>query len=270
MRRARLKRAELDWETAVEKMPLNQFYNEDFSKQYPSKCVIVSKDEQRRLFGVVSPSYCLVPHTQAISMLTSRLEDKFGEFPAGNLNILSLDYGASIKADFSLKGLVDPITVGNGEGDINHLNLSLFNSYDGRFPLKVTLGAFRLVCSNGMTIFTTWSTISARHFHSATRMEVFDSRLDVLLKNGLKLREVWEEWNNIQIGFDDPLVKAIYEKIPEKYVKRFGLKTRLPVSKWNLYNILTEMATHRVRRDKARLQYDQTISNLFYEKQEVM
>ena len=140
------------------------------------------------------------------------------------------------------------------KGDVICLRLITHNSFNGSAPAAVSVGAVRLVCTNGMTSFCEELTLTSKH-NSHIRPEfalnVLDSALlqwDVLKRNSTSLAR--KQISNTQ-GFN-----AIENIVNRGIVNRFDgnrvlARWQSPSfehdserSMWNLYNAFTEVFTH--------------------------
>ena len=140
------------------------------------------------------------------------------------------------------------ISVNISPDDAVNLQLHLYNSYDTTWPFIILLGAFRLVCANGLVI--------GRKFYSIRRRHVFDLA-EVAMLNDLSasirsFRSQGKEWQQLT---KLPLTQKVYVKVIEsmklgKYaieeIKNEALKSAslseegMPlVTLWFFYNLLT-------------------------------
>lgn len=58
----------------------------------------------------------------------------------------------------------------NLNGDICKPEIVIINSFDAKSSFKVKLGVFRYICSNGLTIGTTWGEFKVRHTGTADQI----------------------------------------------------------------------------------------------------
>jgi len=203
-----------------------------------------------KLFSIVSMDYKLIRHEEAIE----EIEKAIGKTP--NLG------GYEVTTDFYNDGgrmlreyifhdhqkIIQP-------GDLIKPKLQLFNSYDLTWPFIVILGAYRLVCTNGLVVNQKLFHLKKRHvFHIQTLNLV--GEISTALKRFSKQASEWEKWTDV------PLSKRAYGKILETMAlgkngeeeinnridqEAAGFdKENFPiVSLWIFFNILTWYITHR-------------------------
>ena len=249
-----------EWRRPVVRVPLTQAFPQlEEIKEFKSKVCLFNEDRSR-VFDVVSPRYQLVEHGQAYDRIDTALQKFFGK-PV-TANVRSINNGARIRAEFKL-----PIAVINigGAHDVNEITLLMRNSYDRSFVFSATLGAFRLICTNGMKIGETFGEIKARHIGAESQDDshILES-LDLMISNAPKLKRLWEEWFDTKVEL--PEAQALLEpaRFPAKYIDPVLKEDRFPRTKWDLYNDLTNFATHHTRSVSRRMEFDDVIAKLFY------
>lgn len=237
-------------------------------KEFRNKVCLFSSD-RTKVYDVVSPRYQLVEHGAAVDAVTSALRRYFGESADMHMNIRTLNGGARIRGEVKLP--IPPVRL--GKDDVNELTLVLRNSYDRSSPFHACLGAFRLICSNGMKVGTTFGQITARHVGSAQTDLIGDGndtildQLDNIVKRAPMVRQLWEQWQDTPIT-RDLAVQQTAGWLPAMYgdpifeEARWGKKGQRSV--WEFYNDLTYMSTHRTRSMNRRMEFDDRIAALFY------
>lgn len=248
-----------EWQRPIIAVPLAQHLPDLAQvKEFRSKQVLLNHD-RTRLFDVVSDKYRVLPHSEALGTVETALEKYFGKSHKAKAQIRALDGGARVLAEYKLP--IEPIRV--GRDDINELTIVVRNSYDRSWPLDATLGAFRLICSNGMRIGEEFGSLSLKHIGTESTASVL-SHLDSVISRAPKLQDVWEEWASTRVERDD--AAALLEgQFPSKYLDPvLGDRAVYPMTKWQLYNHLTRFATHDTKSLRRRVEFDERISKLFY------
>lgn len=250
-----------DWRRPVVAVPLAQAFPElGTVKEFRSKTCIFNED-RTKLFDVVSDRYSVIDHRSAFEMLEKAMKEMFGEGMSKSV-VRSLNGGARIRAEFS-------IPIPNLEvkrGDLVKVGVQMLNSYDRSSPFIATLYGSRLVCTNGMSVGTSYGSIKAIHSGS-NRESLILNRLEDMIGEIPRLRELWREWLDVRMTYEDA-VELIGERFPNKYVEPILLKELYPMSKWDLYNHLTRFATHDTATINRRMTFDSTISRMFYPRSE--
>ena len=148
--------------------------------------------------------------------------------------------------------LVHPeITIGE-----DRVELVVSNSYNGRTTLKVKLGIFRLVCSNGLIIGDTFFSIEQKHIGGAVQQEL-ENKYEQLVAETNKLKKHIDILKTTKLEDLDPqVVKRALENITTNIVgeKTQAYGTDLPklikptreededTTLWNVLNIVQEKA----------------------------
>jgi len=108
----------------------------------------IYREDMNVAIANVSDTYGLIPHVKALRPILSALDG------------LDFDLKQSYQDHFGKKVLVKAVSrqgwkigkLDNGNDDEVRMTLLLSNSYDRTQALKIMVGGFRLVCSNGMVV----------------------------------------------------------------------------------------------------------------------
>lgn len=248
-----------EWRKPIIAVPLSQHFPElSQVKEFRSKQVLLSHDRSK-LFDVVSSKYRVVQHGQALDTVEQALQEYFGKGADIKGSVRALDGGARVIAEYKLP--IKPINLGGK--DVNEITVSVRNSYDRSWPLDASLGAFRLICSNGMRIGETFGSMTLKHVGTESGSEVL-AHLDTIISRAPRLKEVWTEWADTRVERDEA-VALLDGEFPDKYLDPIiGERARYPMTKWDLYNHLTRFATHDTKSLRRRVEFDEKISRLFY------
>lgn len=245
-----------EWRKPVIAIPLNQAFPElGEVKEFRSKVCLFNSD-RTKIFDVVSDRYQVIDHGQMVDRLSSALEEYF-EKPV-RCDVRSLNSGARVMAKFSLP--IAPIKV--GKNDISEITLQMRNSYDRSWVFSAVLGAFRLVCSNGMTVGEKFGVIKARHVGFDDSESLLEE-LDYLISRAPTLKETWLSWRDTRMTYEGAY-ELLNEQFPARYLDPILIEDRFPRSKWDLYNDLTRFSTHDTKTINRRVEFDDRISRLFY------
>lgn len=227
-------------------------------KEFADRVCIFSSDHQV-LHGVVSSRYKVVDHGQVLIDSLASLERVIGQRP--EIRITSLNSGGRMRASVKLPG-IPKLEV--GVGDLIDVTLDFINSYDGLQRFQTTLGAFRLVCSNGMMIGKRFGGFTARHLPGTTiEAGMLDQRIKALIEQAARLPMLWNMWSDDMVQYDEA-EKLLTPHFSKKYLVTALDETRFPKSKWDLYNEMTFESSHRTKTESRRLEMDQILADLFY------
>ena len=246
-----------EWRKPIISVPLQQAFPQIGEvKEFKNKVCLFNHDRSK-LLDVVSPRYQVIQHSEAFDQINSGLMDYFETLDIKS-TVRSLDGGVRIRAEFKLP--IAPIKL--GRADINEITMVMQNSYDRSLVFSAELGAFRLICSNGMKIGQSFGSIKLRHLYAPDSSTLLED-LDRMIARAPLLKDKWEEWSDTKISFDEAL-DMVGTQFPEKYVGPILIEERFPETKWQFYNDLTRFATHDVGSVRRRMEFDDIISRMFY------
>lgn len=249
-----------EWRKPIIAVPLSQAFPQlGEVKEFRSRKCLFNHD-RTKLFDVVSPKYQVVEHGEAVDRITSSLSAYFGKGKEVTSTVRSIDGGSRVMAEFRLP--MEPIKI--GKNDVNEIRLSMLNSYDRSWAFKATLGAYRQVCSNGAMIGEDFGSLKMKHVGAEDDEGTILSGLDVIIKRAPMLKDVWTEWADTPLEYEDALEMLDGFKFPEKYIGPVLSDDRFPRSKWDFYNDLTRFATHDTKSVRRRVEFDEMISAMFY------
>lgn len=141
-----------------------------------------------------------------------------------------------------------PQTLKVGEDDM-HPEIIMGNSYDGTSQVYMMMGAYRLVCSNGMIIGVTFGKFNNRHSVYNPNVKQLDTVLPDMIRTAITaIENDLPELQNIKLNPSD--VGKIVELFPEQSIENLVqyLLTHKPDTYWDLLNACTWMSTHVLNR----------------------
>jgi len=202
-----------------------------------------------KLFSIVSKGYRIIRHEEAIAQVEQAIAgtQELGQYQA--VTEFSND-GGRMKRTYRFPGIMIEVR----KGDLIHPELHLFNSYDTKWPFVVFLGAFRVVCTNGLVVGEKFLHLRKRHIYELGQIDVGEE-VSTALKRFKHQARQWKGWTERR------LTKRSYEKVIE--VMKLGIKARelieqkiaeqaddfdpdgFPIiSLWDFYNVLAWHTTH--------------------------
>jgi len=153
------------------------------------------------------------------------------------------------------------------EGDTVHLTLVLVNSYDRTEALKLMVGAYRVVCSNGLVVSHpafAETNINIKMVHSLANVKALDisqlgNKVAMLYGAMEKQVEAWKRMKQISINRKAleslkekvllPIIgKRAVEEVAEKALTGKGQDGNLTA--WSLYQGFTEVLTGKTEKSK--------------------
>ena len=141
-----------------------------------------------------------------------------------------------------------PQTIKVGEDDM-HPEIIMGNSYDGTSQVYMMMGAYRLICSNGMIIGVTFGKFNNRHSVYNPNVKQLDTVLPDMIRTAITaIENDLPELQNIKLNPSD--VSKIVELFPEQSIENLVqyLLTNKPDTYWDLLNACTWMSTHVLNR----------------------
>ena len=232
----------------IVEQPVMWGYYKDLHQANKHKAIV--NFDTGKLFSIVSNDYRLIRHEEAIE----QIEKEIYEFPdLGKYEIYTRFYndGGRMRRTYRFYGKGAKIEPND------HIipELHLFNSYDVTWPFTVTLGAFRVICTNGLVVGKKFLHLRKRHVYELEQINVREEVSTALTRFDLQTKQ-WEEWANRQLTEkiykkvikDMKFGKKAMEKIENRiYQEADGFdKNSLPIMNvWMFFNVLTWYITHK-------------------------
>lgn len=217
------------------------------------KLITVDGDETNRfaimrkdtngILGVVSDAYNIIEHKVAFKAADEALK-KLGGFSLKKLELTRT--GSRMYAHFEQD---KEMSVGGGD-DLIRPTLVMTNSLDGYSRFGFMLGAYRLVCKNGLMAGVSLMNINVKHTANVDVNDVAEKGKESLELFGTEVMPIWNRMNNVKLSLNDAVAGMLGRKsvVPEKITQRVkeiaeGLnQTDLTV--WQLFNHYTYHLTH--------------------------
>ena len=233
----------------IEEQPVSWGYYRDLHDADHYKA-IVERDTEK-IFCIATKDYQVIRHEQAID----QVEDAILDTPElGAYRVRTEFYNDKVRMRRTY--IFPDISVEIAKNDTVNPEIQLFNSYDTTWPFIVLLGAFRLVCSNGLVIGKKFLHIKRRHVFDFDQIQLNEQVSRALKRFELQGKE-WKKWRNRQ------LTKATYTNIMT--VMKFGnnatnkIDQRIMqeadsyndydefpiVNLWMFFNVITWYITHK-------------------------
>lgn len=200
---------------------------------------VIYNPETRDIFSIVSDKYKIIPHKQVLDSVFIGLKGQ--EHTIQSLHIK--DNGARFDLHIQLPESY-PITP---DGDVIQAQIIATNSYNGETGLHIDMGAFRLVCLNGMRIGKTAVSVHKRHYHFNYKdvSETFTKQTAYFRK---EIVPFIKECAEVGITAKEGLELIAKFKFSETHKEQMENRWHTQKNKtaWMLYNAITYVATHRV------------------------
>lgn len=213
----------------------------------PKKLAVIRIDTKQPI-GLVSDKYELLKHDQVIKGFREALS----KTKTTEKISLARD-GAQMFATYTMSAMKFEVR----KGDMVSLQLFVKNSYDGSNALQIALGAFRLVCSNGMVIGKRFFSFSQKHIGSKGNVEA--EKLNAIIA------QLSDSFKAV-LPHMQQMARAKLATDPEKLFDQ--KKVRIPSylldiaraeyiadkekTVWSYYNSLTSSITHSIKKESAQ------------------
>lgn len=235
----------------------------------PNHKAIVNPDSGE-VYAIASKQYKIVKHEEILETVMQSVEEN-PEYGVPESKIWLSDNGAKMRATLKFSELEFPIQ----NGDLINPTIDIFNSYDGSWALKVLFGAFRLICSNGLTVGETFMMYKRKHLSEGINKERIKQMLMGSLEKYSFQMELWKSWTDKVTTISDyeevmtalPFSERDKEAIEEEVevssdIRMDDIKTKT-LTYWLFYNILCQYVTHKIGSEIKRANIQNAMKKYF-------
>jgi len=193
--------------------------------------------QQNHLSCIASKNYKIIQHREAFE----KLFDTFSRLGVKVKGRIRND-GDRVAGEFLFESMVS-----DGEDGIK-MGMHIQNSYNLTQSLHAQLYAYRLVCSNGMMLGKAIEDVNLRRIHIgnfdvAREMEIFIKKA---INSNEELKKLVNEAMTDSLEWEATklIVKGLIST--KKYQKRIIelLRDTYNITRWDIYNAITNLATH--------------------------
>jgi hypothetical protein len=203
-----------------------------------------------KVFSIVSKDYRVIRHERAIDEIESAIS---GVPALGGYEVTTEFYNAGGRMRREYVFVEHQVNV--TAGDPVNPTLTLLNRYDTTWPFSVILGAFRLVCTNGLVIGLKLFSVKKRHVYDLEELSIQQGVSAALWQFSKQVKE-WHGWADRLLAPKTygrvMKAMALGKKGTEEIEGRMVEEGRgvddegFPIiSLWLFYNTLTWYITHR-------------------------
>lgn len=212
----------------------------------PKKLAVVRQDNGDVL-GIVSNKYQLLKHEDVVESFRKALSGIRHEEKVEVTN-----GGANLYLTYSFNEEMIEIR----KGDFVKLQFIVRNSYNGSSSLQIMLGAFRLVCTNGMIIGKKFFSFSQRHIGAGgeIKIETIREKVEFLTAQFSKTLPTLQAMSEHRLGAGESDETRFNKKninLPEYLLKqaRENYMVGQDYTRWGFYNALTDAITHSMKKE---------------------
>lgn len=212
-----------------------------------------------KTYAIVSNQYDLHTH-QELLVLTQDAILKLPEFGEPARSVWLSDDGGMMKGTFTFPNIKYEIR----PGDFINPSLTIYNSYNRSWPIRWLLGAFRIVCANGLVVGKQFAYASRKHL-GEVNLPTMQRQIKKELESLSDQTQLWQKWVDQKIEQAEyealmsrlDLAKKDQETIEQTVETESG--TVVPfalaqgqLTRWILFCIITQWLTHHVESELKR------------------
>ena len=221
---------------------LNMFTTEH--KHVPThKCIV---DSNGQPISVVGAKYQLVQNSVLIPQFEVALKQSGLDLSGIQRKVSTSASKGRTVVRYTLPN--HTFRIGKRADDEVNLEISLLNSYDGSWKFQSMVGAFRMLCTNGMIVGENFAHFYGKHTKNLDTQKAINN-----IKHSLSTYqdniELWNHMANVSITHDD--ADKFFERVATsesmlEYLRTAYAKYTLEVGAnvWGVFNALTDWSTH--------------------------
>lgn len=209
------------------------------------------REDTQAIIGVTSDRYGILQNDEFERVIKTGLSSR-GLNPTSQ-KISVVKWGSRVHFQYDFKDASFEVPT-KKVGDIICLRITAHNSFDGTSKSSISVGAVRLVCSNGMTCFDSELSLSAKHVSTIDPVYCTDV-IDEAVRHWGKLQSRFTLLAQTPITHHDGqgiinafVNRGVYSERMSKHIierwKNPSFEHDEERSIWNLYNAHTEVFTH--------------------------
>jgi hypothetical protein len=233
------------------------YFENDSSQSYTKagEYQAIMREHTDSLISIMPKSYKLVSNKEIILPLVNELEKLKTPWYLDDSHSYIEDSNCRLQITFP------KITLNDGTSDIA-LSIFLGNSYNGTQSVKLTYGAIRLICSNGLILGVVLSNFYRKHT-SGLQTKYLRNQIESIYEKLPVVQYRIEQLQNTQVTakfrrtVEDVLGKRILN-----YVTEQEKQNSKAANLWLLFNLITYFISHYVEM-RLRSDYQLRTSRLF-------
>jgi hypothetical protein len=203
-------------------------------------------DSNRKPIAVVGAKYQLVQNSVLIPQFEVALKQSGLDLSGIQRKVSTSGSKGRTVVRYTLPN--HEMRIGNRNDDVVSLEISLLNSYDGSWKFQSMVGAFRMLCTNGMIVGDNFA-----HFYGKHTKNLDTQRAINNIKHSLVTyhdnADLWNQMAKSAITHDD--ADKFFERVATsdamlEYLRTAYMKYTLEVGAnvWGVFNALTDWSTH--------------------------
>lgn len=218
-------------------------------------------------YAILSKDYTILPHEDVLSKVLEEIgkNPEYGQYKMEGP--FFYNEGARMEVNFTFPEVSIPIT----KGDLVHPQIKVLNGYDGNWGYHLIFGAFRVVCSNGLTIGEKVLELHRKHYKQLPQI-IMNSNLGEAMNQFSTQTNIWKQWVDKVLEEAEIAKKIEALKLSKKREEEIRYEVEVSdgvsiegqkrITQWILFNILCQYATHRVS-PNIRLELSRRLRKIF-------
>lgn len=215
-----------------------------------------------RTFAITKTGYKPVPHQELLEHM-DELCSEFPEWGTPEKSIKLDNWGGRMKVKYIFKDIDFVIgKTSDGKPDTVHPTIEAFTSYDTSLALRILVGGFRMICSNGMVVGKVLAEYKKKHtmgLDMKKAKKIIGTGMDDYSK-AVGLWKSYAERTAIEkevFAYGELPFQAAEKDLIESEIRKLGSsvswnyekpkESKVVINAWDMYNILTDVATHNVK-----------------------
>lgn len=230
-----------------------------------------------RTYAIVKDGYVLVRHEDVLSGMDTVCAE-YPEFGVPDKEIWFSNYGGRMKVRYTFKDVPMEIgTLADGTPDIVHPTYEAMCSYDTSLAQYILMGGLRFVCTNGLVVGKVLGEYKRKH---TAGLDL--AKAKTIISNGMenysKATNLWISYTKRNAFMNEVNAYEILgfqkaEKLSiESEIKKVGNVIKwdeepegreVEINAWQLLNIYTAEASHRITDITRRAKVQSDVAKLF-------
>lgn len=202
---------------------------------------MIMRTDKEKVLSIMSNDYKIVTNQELIDTAQPILDKHHAKLKE------AITLGDGQKTIY--KWTIPHIKIKVAEGDVLNPEIIIKNSYDGSLQVHILAGAFRLVCSNGLVIGVTLGQKNYKHNINNKNLDFLDEAIADTIDHSLNVGSEFELLADTKL--DEKHIVKLVEMFPSQmstFMVEY-LVARKPKTYWDLLNVATYLATHKMKRE---------------------
>jgi|TARA_Y100000034_G_C6843819_1_gene382062 hypothetical protein len=203
---------------------------------------LIVREDNNKVLSCMTDEYRTVTNKQVIDEVAKPLKSSGALFKEARM------FGDGARTKWSWTFPKTKVDI--GDGDVVNPEITIHNSYDGKWELSFMAGAFRLVCSNGLVIGTILDSKKNRHSIYNTNLDkIAELIMDTVNKTTDLFNEDFPMLQSTKVH--DKSIPRVVEVLPQQAIEPFVRYCMGHDIKnyWDLLNAFTWVTSHALNRE---------------------